>query len=194
MYPLTGCARLNLREVAKSAGVNLGMFHYYFKTKDEFLRRVLQDFYEEFFSDLNLETENDLNSFEKLRSVMIAAGLFARDNRNFMGALVKDLMSGEKIVIEFGKINLFRHVSVILKLIGDSQRDGYIEKMSPYQVMAFTMSGINFPSIVAGFVGGIPSLPKELKAKHQKQILSDTAVIQRVDMALKGISKKRRSK
>ncbi|MBC7946203.1 MAG: TetR/AcrR family transcriptional regulator, partial [Burkholderiales bacterium] len=32
LLPETGCSGLNLRQVAVKAGVNLGMFHYHFKT------------------------------------------------------------------------------------------------------------------------------------------------------------------
>jgi AcrR family transcriptional regulator len=37
----SGLSNLKLRDVAQKAGVNLGMFHYHFKTKDQFTRAVL---------------------------------------------------------------------------------------------------------------------------------------------------------
>ena len=53
----TGLNRMNIRQVAAEAGVNLGMFHYHFKTKDLFIRAVLQDVYEKFFKNFSLKIE-----------------------------------------------------------------------------------------------------------------------------------------
>ena len=42
LYPETGAAGLSIRKVAERAGVNLGMFHYHFRTKEAFVRQLLQ--------------------------------------------------------------------------------------------------------------------------------------------------------
>jgi AcrR family transcriptional regulator len=33
LLPQTGCAGLSVRKVAERAGINLGMFHYHFKSR-----------------------------------------------------------------------------------------------------------------------------------------------------------------
>ena len=42
LFPSRGCPGLTVREVAEAAGVNLGMFHYHFKSREAFLRALLQ--------------------------------------------------------------------------------------------------------------------------------------------------------
>ena len=52
LFPARGCAGLSVREVADAAGVNLGMFHYHFKSREAFLRALLQSVYEDLSSEL----------------------------------------------------------------------------------------------------------------------------------------------
>lgn len=52
MLRQNGAAALSIREVAKKEGVNLGMFNYYFKDKNEFIRTILEDTYSPFITDL----------------------------------------------------------------------------------------------------------------------------------------------
>ena len=46
LLPETGCAGLSVRKLTEHAGVNLGMFHYHFRNKDNFVRTLLQRTYE----------------------------------------------------------------------------------------------------------------------------------------------------
>ena len=41
MLKHTSLSQMNIRQVAAEAGVNLGMFHYHFKTKDQFAKAVM---------------------------------------------------------------------------------------------------------------------------------------------------------
>ena len=67
LLPARGCAGLSVREVAEAAGVNLGMFHYHFKTREAFLRALLQSLYEEMFSQLSFQGSADWGPLENLR-------------------------------------------------------------------------------------------------------------------------------
>jgi AcrR family transcriptional regulator len=42
LFPRVGCGGLSVRALAEHADVNVGMFHYHFKTKDKFLDALLQ--------------------------------------------------------------------------------------------------------------------------------------------------------
>ncbi len=55
LFPVHGCAGLTIRQVADAAGVNIGMFHYHFGSREAFLRALLQQTYEGMFADLRLE-------------------------------------------------------------------------------------------------------------------------------------------
>jgi len=52
LFPRMGCAGLSVRAVAEHCGANPAMFHYHFRTKDKFLRTLLQQMYDEMFNGL----------------------------------------------------------------------------------------------------------------------------------------------
>jgi AcrR family transcriptional regulator len=77
-----------VRKLVEHAGVNLGMFHYHFKTKENFVRVVLERVYEEMFSELVLQVNPDAPALENLRNLLTTLGRFARKNRLLMVRLV----------------------------------------------------------------------------------------------------------
>jgi AcrR family transcriptional regulator len=81
MLPETGFSGLAVRAVARRAGVNVGMFHYHFKTKEIFLRRVLQECYEDFLQNFREAAQAPGSSRARLRRVLVSFARFARDNR-----------------------------------------------------------------------------------------------------------------
>src|SRR5688572_20265236 len=90
LFPQRGCAGLSIREVAEAAGVNLGMFHYHFKTREAFLRAVLQQMYEEMFSRLTFAGGLGSGPEENLRSALRVLGRFVQANRPTITRLIAD--------------------------------------------------------------------------------------------------------
>lgn len=45
-----GASKLSIRDVCNKANVNLGMFHYYFGSKNKFIEEILNHIYDDFFS------------------------------------------------------------------------------------------------------------------------------------------------
>src|SRR5258708_2683380 len=79
MIDRTGIAGLRLRDVAKRAHVNLGMFHYHFVTKEVFIRRLLQEIYDDFFREFSLESQTGDSPLVRLRRALVVFAHFARD-------------------------------------------------------------------------------------------------------------------
>ncbi|MES2316581.1 MAG: TetR/AcrR family transcriptional regulator [Pseudomonadota bacterium] len=117
LLPETGCAGLSVRKLVEHAGVNLGMFHYHFKNKDNFIRVVLQRLYEGMFADLQLQAAAGGDAIDSLRAAVTVLGSFARANRAMLLMLVSEAMQGEPLSLQFLRENLPRHVGVILRLV-----------------------------------------------------------------------------
>ena len=64
LIPKTGFSGLKVRDVAKKAGANLGMFNYHFGTKDKYIEILIKEVYSEFFVSFKLESETGNNSYE----------------------------------------------------------------------------------------------------------------------------------
>lgn len=191
MFPRTGCSKLNLREIARQTGVNLGMFPYYFKTKAGFTRRVLDDFYEEFFANFSIDTANGgKNPKENLRNILVKVAFFIRDNQEFMAALLTDIMNGEKVAVRFAEANMFRHFSIMQKLVGDAQRAKLFKAMPAGEAMAFMMPAVTVPILLSAKIKSLKAhtFSKRINTKLFEQATSDQAILKRVDMALEGLA------
>ena len=84
LLPQTGVRKLSIRQVAQHAGVNLGMFHYHFKTKDAFAAAVLQQLYDGMFASLKLESLSSTSPIENLRSALMVLARFGLNQRQLL--------------------------------------------------------------------------------------------------------------
>lgn len=189
LLPETGISGMNIRRVARKARVNLGMFHYHFKTKDAFARRVLQEFYEELFQALETEVAHSGTPLERLRAVVFAFGRFARDNRRLLLALLRDIALGEPATVEFVRANLHRHVELILRLTAEAQAARQIGPVSPLNALTMFLAAANLPSLMAEVArrhGAMTRMGAVLETLEQ-QVLGDEAIADRVDAVLIGL-------
>ncbi len=180
---LTG---MNLRQVAKKAGVNLGMFHYHFKTKDQFTRSVLQDTYDKFFREFSLETSGDGPALERLRSALLTLGRFVGTNRRMLLGILHDVLNKNRVVLDFLKANAPRHGLVIVDLVRQCQKEGSLRKMPLPSIMPVLMGACLFPLIMVAMLehlevkrlGFVPF------AVAKSLVTSNRAVKDRVDLML----------
>lgn len=188
LFPALGCAGLSLRAVAQHAGVNPGMFHYHFRTKDNFLRTLLQQMYEEMFAALSVEVRADGPPIERLRAALLAMARFARANRPVLARAWMDAMSGEKVAREFFRANAPRHLRLLFGLLEQAHGEGALRRLPPLQRFALLMGAVLLPLIfVAGLVesGVVPALPR---SDFEAQVASDAAIAERIDLMLGALS------
>src|SRR5437868_1986960 len=128
LFPTRGCSTLSIREVADAAGVNLGMFHYHFKSREAYLRALLQTMYDEMYSQLSFQADDKLGPMEALRGALRFMGRFVRANRPFLARVLGDALCGDPIATEFMRANFPRHLGLILGLIELAQSKGLDRK------------------------------------------------------------------
>ena len=164
LLPKTGCSHLSLRVVASKAKVNIGMFHYHFKNKDDFLKQVLQEVYERFFSEFKIEADQHKSDFENLRAILFFIAKFVRGNKDLLKSLVKDAINGEKAVIEMFSKNAIRHIGIIFHLVYSCQKAGLLKLLPLLSVLPMLLGGINFSVLLQDFFErALSEIPSELK-------------------------------
>jgi AcrR family transcriptional regulator len=187
LFPAAGCAGLSLRAVAEHAGVNVGMFHYHFKSKDNFLRALLQQLYEEMFSRLSAQASLEGPAIERLRAALHAFARFLRKHRRIVARMWMDAMSGQAVARDFVRSNLPRHVGVLLALLDEAEREGSVAAMPPLQRLMALLGTIGLPMVfAAGLFEAAVDLPL-LKRPFQQQVMSEAAVAQRIDWVLNAL-------
>jgi AcrR family transcriptional regulator len=185
-----GCSGLRIRDLVKRAGVNLGMFHYHFQTKERFKEALLQEMYEIFFEKLTTASkENSPTAVGQLRNTLIAMGDFVNDKNDVYLAIFKDILNDDLEVIDFVRRNGPRHAVVIRELVERCQKEGSIAPIPFPQITAFMMTSINIPLLMGAVVRRHAKgrmKPQNLK-NYESLVLSKEAIVQRIDLALKGL-------
>lgn len=188
LLPETGCRGFSIRQLTERAGVNLGMFHYHFKTREQFLARVLQDVYQEMFTTLTFQAHAERPPLENLRAAVTVLGRFARDNRFLVRRLLADALSGATTAQDFFRQNFPRHLGVIAELLSAGQRAGTIRKLPLTQALAFLAGAVALPNILVTVVQEQAIVPAQFLSNLDREVLSDKAIAQRVDMAMRGLA------
>jgi AcrR family transcriptional regulator len=188
LFPDRGCAALSVREVADAAGVNLGMFHYHFKSRDAFLRALMQQAYEEMFARLTLEVSVHRAASDSLRQAVRAIARWVRDNRRFLARVLADALGGQKCARDFLRDNLPRHFIVLQAIIAQGQAQGRIVDLPVPQVIGMCAGSVAMPILFGGALIDGGELPAPMTKTLAKSLLSDAAIDQRIDLALAAIS------
>jgi AcrR family transcriptional regulator len=188
LLPKRGCAGLSVREVAEAAGVNLGMFHYHFRTRDAFLRELLQSMYEEMFSQLTHARDDAPGPVESLRGALRFLGRFLRANRPVLARVMADALCGDRVAVEFLRQNAPRHLGYMKGLIELGQRERLLKKMPVPQALGFCAGSLAMPIIFGGAVADSGALGPLGSRTLEKALLSDEAIDARIELALEAIA------
>ena len=187
LYPETGAARLSVRRLADRAGVNLGMFHYHFGSKDAFVRALLQSLYEPMFAELGLAAAAPGAPVAALRNALLVVARFGRDNRRLLRRILVDAATGEAAALAFLKANFPRHLSIIVALVEAGQRAGALKRIPVTQAIVFLAGAVAGPILIGSAVIESDLAPPGLAERFEADVLSDAALAQRIDIALAGL-------
>lgn len=184
LYPQYGCAGLSLRMLAEHAQVNVGMFHYHFQNKDNFLRELLSQMYEELFEQLQREASMDGTTLQRLRQALCRLGRLMREHGHWIGRVLADASQGEPVAAAFLQANGTRHLALLLGLLEQAQQEGVLTPMPATQRLTFLMGSVVAPMVIAPRAMQWGVLPAPLEAAIRHDVLSDEGIAQRADHAL----------
>ena len=184
LYPALGCAGLSVRAVASHAGVTAGMFHYHFESKDAFLQQVLQGIYEELFSRLSAPAHQPGAPLVRLRGTLTVIARFLRDHAPLMRRVLGDAQAGHAVATEFLQRNLPRHVEVVVALLAEAEQAGALGPQPPLLRATFLFGAVLGPMLAGALLRDAGLLPAMALPLVQPQVLSDTAIDQRITLAL----------
>jgi AcrR family transcriptional regulator len=184
LFPQAGCAGLSVRAVAEQAGANPGMFHYHFKTKENFLRALLQQVYEEMFDGLSGAVAHDGPAIDRLRDAMNSVALLLLTHRKVFARVWMDAVSGEPVASDFLRRNAPRHIGILLALIEQAQDEGTLRVLPPIQCVATLMGSVALPIVFASGLVEVAMPAPAFQRQFEQQVMSREGIAQRVDLAL----------
>jgi len=163
------------------------MFHYHFKTKENFVRAVLERVYEEMFAELVLQVNPSTPALTNLRSLLRTLAKFARKHRLLMARLVSETMIGEKLPADFLKRNIPRHLQLIAETVAQGQREGSIAAGPLPMLVAFIVGAVAGPLLMGSALEQHDLLPPAGIAGLKTFVLSEDAMNQRIDLVIRGL-------
>ena len=188
LYPQCGCGGLSVRAVAAHAGASPGMFHYHFESKDAFVREVLQRFYEDLFSQIALPARQAGEPLQRLRQVLLALGRLLRQHALVLRRVLAEAEAGHAVAVDFLRRNMPRHVKLLLQLLAEAEAAGQIAPRPPLLRLTFVLGAVAMPVLAASMLKEQGLLPALARPMVVPQVLSDEAIAQRAEMALKALT------
>jgi AcrR family transcriptional regulator len=184
LYPDFGCTALSVRRVAKAAGVNPAMVHYHFGSKDAFLRALLQQHYEEMFVALSLTSQGTGDVMDRLAAALLGIARFVREHRPLIARVWADAQAGETVAQDFLRANAPRHLGVLMALVHNAEAQGSLPHQPFMTRFSFLMGAVVAPLMLVGGMQRIDALPPALAGTVEAEVLSDDALVRRIEWAL----------
>ncbi|HBA62219.1 MAG TPA: hypothetical protein DCZ92_15670 [Elusimicrobia bacterium] len=184
-----GITGLSVRETCRLAGVNTGMFHYYFGSKEEFLKEVLKEIYADFMLNFKTGVSVAGTPRDKLKAALVEIGKFALAVRKAAPMLLSDVIHGKKEAFEFIRGNFTEHVSHIVALAAQCRPRSAVSGHSiPFMVLTL-LPVMVFPIIISGILdrNGIKKLKDQDVEELRGELFSDAGIAERAEIALRGI-------
>ncbi len=183
-----GSSRFSVRELCSEAGVNLGMFHYHFRTKETFIGTLLEEIYSPMFARLNLAALAEGDLIERLRSALIIFGGWVAEHRVLLARLAADLLGGDKAVLAFVRTAESRHMAVIIGLIMECQGAGRLPAGHPGELLVFIGGATFLPLLIGALAEGNQHLPTPIRAVFKDGgLFTEAALRRRIDAAIRGL-------
>lgn len=194
LYAQRGSEALTVRALAEHAGVNPSLFHYHFGSKDDFLRALLQQVYEDGFGRLEAaaaQSDGPVNAsaLVRLRAVLIAVGYFLRQHASVVGRIWADAAQGQAVALEFLRDNAPRHIRLLVELLNEADAEGALVAQPMLRRLMLLMGTVAAPLLVAPRLQNLGLVLPLMNEGFDEAVMSDAAIEARADMALAALTK-----
>ncbi|HAT71685.1 MAG TPA: hypothetical protein DCS63_02585 [Elusimicrobia bacterium] len=184
-----GITGLSVREACRLAGVNTGMFHYYFGSKEEFLKAILKEIYAEFMLNFKAGVAVAGTPRARLKAALVEVGKFALGIRRVAPMLFADLVHGKKEAFAFVSGNFTEHIKHISVLAEECRPGSAVKGRSIPFLIAAIVPVMIFPVLLGGILerNGVKSIGGRDLQKLREELFSDEGIAERAEIALRGI-------
>jgi AcrR family transcriptional regulator len=188
LYPLHGYAGLSVRQICDHASVNVGMFHYHFQSKNNYVSVLLQGLYDEVFQQLEAQAAQAGTAIERLREALCLLGRLMRNHGTWIGRVWADAGLGEEVPRLFLQHNAPRHMGLLLVLLQEAAQAGDLAQLPPMQRFGFLMGSVLAPMVLLPAAIQLQFLPAHMASTVDPDVFSDAAIADRVNRALAALA------
>lgn len=139
-----------VREVCARSKVNLGMFHYYFGSKDNFDMAILKSIYADMMESINITLSPQASPRENVRGILISIHGFIKENRVLISSLGGDVLSGNRKTLKFIADNFTKHVEILYGELKRAKARGELKGGDPCDALLILMPPVVLPQVLLG--------------------------------------------
>lgn len=123
-----GISSISIRSICIEAGVNLGMFYYYFKSKENFIKVLFNSMIEDLKDYWFKESEGLSSSKERLERIIFASAKLFREKKGMFETVMKGFDFSDKFFIQLVRETHKVIYAFCYTIIDDCKNDGYLDK------------------------------------------------------------------
>jgi len=139
-----GISKLSVRSICIETKINLGMFYYYFKTKENYVKILLQTLSGDLRGYWVKETEWSQNAADKVKKVIFLNAKMVKEKRSIFETIVKDIDFSDTFFINVIKEIRKTWNEFFISLIDECKKEGSLDKdISSDKLAAVIFGGAN---------------------------------------------------
>lgn len=151
VFTRKGFAAARMEEIAKEAGINRALLHYYHRDKQTMFNRIFENRFKEFFKGLFVIFESDnISLFEKIKRMVdheISTLIKHPDLARF---IITEIAQSPDLLIEYGKklgVNPRMFIEAFEKQVVKEVNEGVIKPIEGRQLLINIMSLCIYPFV-----------------------------------------------
>lgn len=183
LYPEAGYRKLSVRALAAEAGLSPGMFHHLFADKDDFVRKMLMEYYDKVQQDEPWPEPQD-DASAHLRNVLGVLARSVRNNLAWVQRMLADCADdGAQVVAEVLQTHSQQNLQQVDAALRACARQWNWPPEEYLLRLNFLMAAVPGPILFTEQFRRLGILPAEV-AEAMPVYLTDEAVEKRLDWAL----------
>ena len=168
LFGALGFDATTTRDIAERSGVNKGLIHYHFGSKEELLAALLDDYYERLTTSLVAAMGRRPGLEAQAEDVLDAYADFLAQNRTFCSIVQREVASGRHVerIVE-GTLPVFQLGTQWLGQLGGTAPAGLELAQVLTSVYGMVVTYFTFGRVLQRLTGRNPFSPKALEARKR---------------------------
>lgn len=150
VFTRRGFAAARMEEIAKEAGINRALLHYYFRDKETMFNIIFETRFKEFFSGIGTTLNSDKPLFEKIREMVSHEIEVLTNHPDLPRFIIMEVASQPERLLQYGQkmgINPRQILEIFNHQVEEEVKKGKIRPIEGRQLLMNIMSLCIYPFV-----------------------------------------------
>lgn len=171
-----GFAAARMQEIADQAGINKGLLHYYYRSKNKLFRAVFDEAFAQFSAGINQVFEAELPLFEKIEQFIDRYISLLMRNPEMPSFIISELnQKGEAFAQELLSRQVRPNPLPLVAQIQEEVEAGRIQPINPMGLVLNMLSLCVFPFVARPMFQGIMQVSRPMYDEMMEQRKTEVA-------------------